>query len=101
MICTWSFGLSEVNEAEAAKLPELVPVSLFGIQPITITLDGQFVRRFRTGIPLDRVDTPLLDLSHDADVSYARQRGEVEKRQITTPWSLRGRFISDVLDRQP
>ena len=38
---------SEVDEAEAAELPELVPVSLFGIQPITITLDGQFVTWFR------------------------------------------------------
>ena len=37
--CTWSFGLSEVDEAEAAELPELVPVSLFGIQAIAITLD--------------------------------------------------------------
>ena len=33
------FGLSEVDEAEAAELPELVPVSLFHVQAITITLD--------------------------------------------------------------
>ena len=37
------FGLSEVDEAEATKLAELVPVSLFCIQSITITLDRQFV----------------------------------------------------------
>ena len=47
MICTWSFGFSEVDEAEAAELPELVPVSLFHVQAITITLDAEFVRRFR------------------------------------------------------
>ena len=41
------FGLSEVDEAEATELAELVPVSLFCIQSITITLDRQFVRRFR------------------------------------------------------
>ena len=40
MICTWSFGLSEVDETEAAKLPELAPVSLFHVQAITITLDA-------------------------------------------------------------
>ena len=34
------FGLSEVDEAEAAELPELVPVSLFHVQAITITLDA-------------------------------------------------------------
>lgn len=38
---------SEVNEAEATKLAELVPVSLFGIQPITITLDGELIGWFR------------------------------------------------------
>ena len=41
------FGLSEVYETEAAKLPELVPVSLFGIQAIAITLDAEFVAWFR------------------------------------------------------
>jgi hypothetical protein len=39
--------VSEVDEAEAAELPELVPVSLFHVQAITITLDAEFVRRFR------------------------------------------------------
>ena len=34
---------SEVNEAEAAELPELRPVSFLGIQSIAITLDGEFV----------------------------------------------------------
>jgi hypothetical protein len=95
------FGLSEVYETEAAELPKLVPVPLFGIQSIAITLDGEFVAWLRTRVTFDRIDTPLLDLSHDADVSDARQRGEVEKRQITAPWSLRGRSISNVLDRQP
>ena len=38
--CTWSFGLSEVDEAEATELPELVPVSFLRIQTITITLDA-------------------------------------------------------------
>jgi len=37
------FGLSEVDEAEAAELAELVPVAFLGIQPITITLDRQLV----------------------------------------------------------
>ncbi len=37
------FGLSEVYRAEAAELAELVPVSLFGIQAITITLDGELI----------------------------------------------------------
>lgn len=41
------FGLSEVDEAEAAELAELVPVSLFRIQAITITLDRQLVTWFR------------------------------------------------------
>jgi len=41
------FGLSEVNEAEAAELAELVPVSFFGIQAIAITLDGEFVAWLR------------------------------------------------------
>ncbi len=41
------FGLSEVYETEAAKLAELVPVSLFRIQAITITLDRQLVAWFR------------------------------------------------------
>ena len=41
------FGLSEVNEAEATELAELVPVSLFGIQAIAITLDREFVAWFR------------------------------------------------------
>jgi hypothetical protein len=81
------FGLSEVDETEAAKLPELAPVSLFGIQPITITLDGQFVRRFRTGVAFDGIDTPLLDLRDDADVSDAGESTEVEKSQITASWS--------------
>lgn len=38
-----SFGLSEVDKAEAAELPELMPVPLFRIQPIAITLDGELV----------------------------------------------------------
>jgi len=37
--CTWSFGLLEVDEAEAAELPELVPVSFLHVQAIAITLD--------------------------------------------------------------
>ena len=37
--CTWSFGLLEVDEAEAAELAELVPVSFLRIQAIAITLD--------------------------------------------------------------
>jgi hypothetical protein len=37
----------EVYEAEAAELAQLVPVSLFGIQAITITLDGEFVAWLR------------------------------------------------------
>jgi len=41
------FGLSEVDEAEAAELAELVPVPLFGIQAIAITLDGEFVAWLR------------------------------------------------------
>ena len=41
------FGLSEVDEAEATELAELVPVSFLRIQAITITLDRQFIRRFR------------------------------------------------------
>ena len=47
MICTWSFGLSEVYEAKAAELAELVPVSFLRIQSITITLDGEFVAWLR------------------------------------------------------
>ena len=35
--------VSEVDEAEAAELPELVPVSFLGIEPITITLDRELV----------------------------------------------------------
>ena len=41
------FVRSEVNEAEAAELPELMPVPLFRIQSITITLDGELVAWFR------------------------------------------------------
>ena len=41
------FGLSEVYEAEAAELAELVPVSLFRIESITITLDAEFVAWLR------------------------------------------------------
>ena len=41
------FGLSEVDEAEATELAELVPVSFLGIESIAITLDRQFIRRFR------------------------------------------------------
>ena len=41
------FVRSEVYEAEAAKLPELMPVPFFGIQPIAITLDGELVGWFR------------------------------------------------------
>ena len=37
------FGLSEVDEAEAAELAELVPVSFLRIQSIAITLDGEFI----------------------------------------------------------
>ena len=37
------FGLSEVNEAEAAKLAELVPVSFLRVETIAITLDRQLV----------------------------------------------------------
>jgi hypothetical protein len=95
------FGLSEVYKTEAAELAELVPVSFLRIQAIAITLDGEFVAWLRTRVTFDRIDTPLLDLCDDADVSDARQRGEVKQRQITTPWSLRGRAIADVLDRQP
>ena len=41
------FVRSEVHEAEAAELPELMPVPLFRIQSITITLDGELVGWFR------------------------------------------------------
>ena len=41
------FGLSEVDEAEAAELAKLVPVSFLGIQAIAITLDGEFVAWLR------------------------------------------------------
>ena len=41
------FGLSEVYKTEAAELAELVPVPLFGIQAITITLDRQLVAWLR------------------------------------------------------
>ena len=41
------FGLSEVDEAEATELAELVPVSFLRIQAITITLDRQLVAWFR------------------------------------------------------
>ena len=71
MICTWSFGLSEVNEAESAELAKLMPVPLFRIQPITITLDGELVGWFRRRVALDGVDTPLLDLRDDSDVRDA------------------------------
>ena len=37
------FVRSEVHKAEAAKLPELMPVPFLGIQPIAITLDGELV----------------------------------------------------------
>ena len=39
MMFIWSFGLSEIHEAKAAKLAELVPVSFFGVESIAITLD--------------------------------------------------------------
>ena len=41
------FGLSEVDEAEAAELAELAPVPFLRIQPIAITLDGELVGWFR------------------------------------------------------
>ena len=41
------FGLSEVDEAEATELAELVPVSFLRIQAITITLDRQLVAWLR------------------------------------------------------
>ena len=34
---------SEVNEAEATKLAELVPVSFLRVETIAITLDGEFI----------------------------------------------------------
>jgi hypothetical protein len=39
MMFIWSFGLSEIHEAEASKLAELVPVPFLRVQTITITLD--------------------------------------------------------------
>ena len=93
------FVRSEVHKAEAAELPELMPVPLFRIQPITITLDGELVGWFRRRVALDGVDTPLLDLRDDSDVCDARESGEVEQRQVSTSWTLRGCAIADVLDR--
>ena len=95
------FVRSEVHEAEAAELPELAPVPFLGIKSIAITLDGELVGWFRRSVTLDRVDTPLLDLRDDANVSDATERTEVEQRQVSTSWTLRGRTIADVLDRQP
>ena len=37
------FVRSEVHEAEAAKLPELMPVPFLRIESIAITLDGELV----------------------------------------------------------
>ena len=37
------FVRSEVHKAEAAKLAELMPVPLFRIESIAITLDGELV----------------------------------------------------------
>jgi hypothetical protein len=93
-----SFGVLEVHEAEATKLAEFSPVSFLQIQTIAITLDGEFVRWFWAGIAFDRVDTPLLDLCDDADMCNATQCMEVEESYITTPWTLRGCPIDDVLD---
>ena len=95
------FVRSEVNEAEAAELPELGPVPFLRIESIAITLDGELVGWFRRSVTFDRVDTPLLDLSHDADVRDTGESGEVEQRQVSTSWSLRGRTVANVLDRQP
>lgn len=95
------FVRSEVNEAEAAKLPELAPVPFLGIESIAITLDGELVARFRRRVTFDRVYTPLLDLRDDADVSDAGESGEIEQRQVSTPWTLSRGAIADVLDRQP
>ena len=41
------FGLSEVDEAESAELPKLVPVSFLRVETIAITLDRQLVTWFR------------------------------------------------------
>ena len=95
------FVRSEVNEAEAAELPELGPVPFLRIESIAITLDGELVGWFRRSVTFDRVDTPLLDLSHDADVRDTTESTEVEKRQVPAPWTLRGGGISNVLNWQP